>query len=205
VPRLRLQVVVAVRQPEAAGRDVSDDARRVVVVGPGAQAERHLDADLVEACDHPLDAGARPRAVNLREERRDGLRAEAVGPRLVHARAVEVSGQLFDAAPAVVLRGRDSFEYLSEFLFSSFASGPAPAPARHGGRDGVRRAPAAVGELEEVVARGDAAVEVRDLYPAVLGQHGRRKDQGDEQNSQERHKALLLLSAATAHRAMSCD
>ena len=161
--RLGLQVVVAVGQPQAAGGDVHDDARGIVVVRGAGDHERGRDGQLVQPADHALDAGAILDAGDVGEQRSQRGHARGVDRGLVHARREVIAEQLLDAAAGPIrLRGQLLQEGL-QLLPVRLAGGEPPAPALRPGGNGVRGTPGAVGERVEVGARIGGAIEVAGL------------------------------------------
>ena len=131
---------------------------------------------MLAACSSPIIfcTPACPDRIDLREQRRDGLCAETVRLRFVHAARVEVADQLLDAA-ALRFRGGGLFEDVAELFLGRLAGGPAPAPARHRSGESDSRRASAVGEVEEIGARIDLAIDVSDLHALLRVTVGRSR------------------------------
>src|ERR1043165_5397765 len=108
-------------------------------------------------------------AVKLRLERRV---AGLLDGRLVHAARVVVGKLLLVAARLEVLPLDQVFENQVELFRVGVAQLLEAPPARVGGGDRVLRDPPAVGELVEVLAGRDAAVETRAVAAWERGAGG---------------------------------
>ena len=186
-----LQVVVAIGHAQRAGVVLRDHEGRIVYVGIAGHDERRRDLHAVQVANRLLQIGGRADRIDLGEQRRDRLRAEAVCLLLVHAARVEITRQLLDAA-TLRLHGRGLFEDPAQLILVRLAGGPAPAPATHRCRNRILGAPAAVGVREEVGARIGLAVDIADLHAlqplavstrAVCGGCGTRNEQHQHQVS----------------------
>ena len=160
--RLGLHVVVAIGQPEAAGKDLRDGARRLVLIGERRESERHRHAEIVQTADHLLHVGCVLHRVDLGEQRGQRLHTRRIDRGLIHARRVVIADLLLDAAPRPVALGQ-LFEDVAETLLVDLAGLPSPAPSLHRRRDRVGGPPGAVGELEEIAARIGGAIEIGAL------------------------------------------
>src|SRR5450432_2606618 len=101
--------------------------------------------------------------IDLGEPRLDGIQTADVGAGFVHAGTVVVADDLRRAALGRRFVSGGRFEDVVQFVLRRFSGLPAPAPARHRGRNGIVGAPGAVGEFVEVIAGLDFAVEVVDV------------------------------------------
>ena len=143
----------------------------------------HLGHDLLQGGDV---AGG----VDFREPGFDRIHAAGVDAGFVHAGAVVVADDLFDAALGGVLVGGGGFENVVQAVFCGFAGLPALAPAGHGGRNRIVGAPGAVGEFVEVIAGGGFAIEIGDVDALGLGGLG---------ESEERQKKNWKQQFENAH------
>jgi hypothetical protein len=89
--RVRAEVVVAVRQAQAALVHLADHLRRVLVVLIGAEIERRVDALLVEAREERGQIGRGGDRVDRCQVVLERLGALLVGRVLVHAGRVEIA------------------------------------------------------------------------------------------------------------------
>src|SRR6185503_9522309 len=161
--RLRPEVVLAVGQPQATGRDVHDDARRVVMVRSPGDHERGGDGQLVQAADHPLDARAIPDVRDVGEQRDERGHTHGVDRGLVHAGREVIAEQLLDAAAGPVRVGGELPQQRLQLLPVRLTRGEPPAPASLPGGNGVCGTPRAVGERMEVGACVGRSIDVADL------------------------------------------
>ncbi len=130
-PRLGLQVVVAVRQADAAGGDVGQHQRRLVGIGLAAEPERNLHKNVVKFGHDRLQRGQVVSGVDLGEPRFDRIQAAGVSAGFVHAGAVVVADDLRGAALGRGLVGGGSFENIVQLVLRRFSGLPATAPAGH--------------------------------------------------------------------------
>src|SRR4029077_20160290 len=101
--------------------------------------------------------------INLGKPWLQRLHTAGVYAGFVHSSTVIVAEDLLGAALDRGFVGSGFFQDVVELVFGGFSRGPALAPARHRGRDGVVRAPCAVGKFEEVMAGIGFAIEVGDI------------------------------------------
>ncbi len=144
-----------------------DHLRRIVQILRRHQAERHGNADVVQVFDRALQVGARLEGAYFVEQRLHRLGAERVDAALIHARRIEIARQLLRAALRPVGFLRHLGEDVAHMFLVDLAGLPAPAPAVHIVGNRMRRAPGAVGVVEEIVARGAVFVDVTGI-DAVL-------------------------------------
>src|SRR5205823_8865295 len=117
---------------------------------PRAERERREDEDVLQVADRALQVRGRLDSVDLVEHRGKRRDPRRVRSRLVDARGIIVADDLLDAAARPVGAPGDLLEDVLEAFLVRFTGLPAPAPARHRSRNGIRLAPGSVGELEEV-------------------------------------------------------
>ncbi len=115
------------------------------------------------------------------------LHAASVYSRFIHARAVVIADDRSVLPWGAAFVGGSCVENFFQLSFGRFTSRPALAPARHGCRDGIVRAPGAVGEFVEVVARISLAIEIGDVDAVQgCGFEQDRKDESDERTARTR-------------------
>ncbi len=166
--RFRLQVIVAIGQAEAAGPQIGENPRGLMRILLAAEGKRNLHENIVHLGHHLLQSGHVAGGVDFREPGFDGIHAAGIHAGLVHAGAVVVADDLLGAAFGRGLVGGSGFENVAQPIFCGLAGLPALAPAGHGSGNGIVGTPSAVGELEEVIARGGFAIEIAGV-DAVQG------------------------------------
>ena len=203
---VRLRVVVALGQPEAALERRSDDVGRVLAVGLRAVLEGGIHPVGLE----PRDLGLQGRDVLDRGDTRELVferpRALRFDRGLVHAARPEVAELALLGAFGAGVCG-EPFQNLMEGLPVALVQLVERAPARVVGGNGIGLEPASHRVLIEVLARSRALVHVRRLESARSPSRrrhcvGRRDRQGQDEKGcccSELRQGRLLWSLSETY------
>ena len=165
---LVLQIVIAIRQPEAALARHRDHPRAVLEILHLTQGQRRLDADRQKMCQGLRQLVARGDGGYARKLRRERRRAGRIDRSLIHAARVEIGDLALRRAGSPVLPRERLDQVTDENLVLLFEQRvDAPVGAVRGDR--MRLDPSAVRELKKVLGGSNRAVEPVEIQAVGLG------------------------------------
>src|SRR5512146_1045597 len=185
--RVLLQIVVPVRQAEAALGGDADDTRGIVEVLHLTEAEHRIDADHLQVGDLALDVRETADTGDGVELRRERIHTDAIDELLVHPAGVEIADLLLRAAGRGMGLG-GAMDELTDDLLVADLEDVERAPGGVGGGDRMALLPAAIRVAVEALCGAHPVVEPARVQrvPIHRGTGGERRPRQAEENPQKR-------------------